>query len=100
MNTLGSDLWWVAGGALLLIVLWFVTRMQQRKRQSRRRSDPRSSIINKTNYNIDNTGIDGEKLADLDEESARQILDSWKGQDYIPSDAEFRRVQRAIRQED
>jgi uncharacterized membrane protein len=96
MTTLGNDLLWVVGGLIILLVVWYLTRRHQNQQEARQEPEPRTEVINKTNYNIDNTGVEGRDYANLDAREAQRILKEWEAEDYIPSDEEFRRVQDVI----
>lgn len=96
MTTLGNDLLWVLGGLIILLLVWYLTRRHQNQQDARQEPEPRNEVINETNYNIDNTGMEGRDYANLDPGEARRILKEWEEEDYIPSDEEFRRVQDVI----
>lgn len=96
MTSLENDLLWVIGGVITLAIVWWLTRRHQQQQQARQEPEPRTQTVNKTNYNIDNTGKELYPEGRLEPEEARRILASWEKEDYIPSDEEFRRVQQAI----
>ena len=97
MTSLENDLLWVIGGIIVLAIIWYMTRRHQHQQAVRQEPEPRNQTVNQTNYNIDNTGPELKPEGDLEPEEARRILAIWEKEDYIPSDEEFRRVQRAIK---
>jgi hypothetical protein len=96
MTTLANDLLWVAGAVLLLALVWYLTRRHQHQQAARHDADPRKEIVNTTNYNIAKSGPELDDPDELAADEARQILATWKKEDYIPTDEEFHRVQRAL----
>lgn len=99
MTTLANDLLWVLGGLIILLLVWYLTRRHQNQQDARQEPEPRNEVINETNYNIDNTGIEGRDYANLDPGEARLVLKQWEEEEYIPSDEEFRRVQDVIKKD-
>lgn len=88
---LTDDLMWIAGAAIVLLIVFFFTRkaQYQQRAKDKSRNDPRSKIINTTNYNINQEGIDGHKTQGLGAAGAAEVIDKDRETGYIPTNEEF-----------
>jgi hypothetical protein len=94
-NELSEDVWWVIGAAIVLLTVYFLSRKFRREQKTRDDLPPRTRIVNDSNYNINNTGVEDKKLEQLSPQEAQEVIDKMKSSDYIPTDEEFNELRRA-----
>lgn len=97
MNMYTEDILWILGGLVVLVIVYFLTRRHQHQQDVKAQNAPYDRAINKTNYNIDNTGINQNDYSNLSPEEARRVKEQWDKEGYIPSDEEFHRVEDALK---
>ncbi len=97
-DSLFADLYWVAGAILVLAIVFYLTRRHQFKQRAMQEKPPYQKVVNDTNYNIDNRGLNEEQNYDnLTPEQARTIKKGWEETDYIPSEEEYAAVDKALK---
>lgn len=96
-----SDLYWIAGAAVVLIIAYFYYKklLADRARREAINHDPRSHVVNDSNYNIANEGIDGHRDSGLDKEGAQEVVDKMKETGTIPSREEFHELREDLNEE-
>lgn len=94
-NELAQDVWWVIGAAIVLIAVYLLTRYFQAKQKTREDLPPETAVVNDSNYNIANTGVEDKDLTKLSKQEAEVVIDKMKKSDYIPSDEEFHELRDA-----
>jgi hypothetical protein len=97
-NELAQDAYWLAGAAvvLLLAALYFRKILADRKERDAIQHDPRSHVVNETNYNIAREGVDEHRDQDLNASEAKTVIENLKATDQIPSSKEFHKLQRDL----
>lgn len=94
-----SDLYWIAGAVVVLIIAYFYYRKILAERAERKaiNHDPRSHVVNDSNYNIAREGIDGHRDQGLNEAEAGEVVNKLKETDTIPSRKEFKELREDIK---
>ena len=93
---MGSTL--IAVGVVVVgIAAYFLYNYYQQNHEERiaKLDTPRNRIVNDTNYNIDNTGVEDE-YANLNKQEAKTVTQNWEKTGYIPSDEEFYDVKEEL----
>lgn len=98
-NELAQDAYWLAGAAVVFILaaLYFRKVLADRKKRDAILHDPRSHVVNDSNYNIDREGIDGHRDEGLNSTEARRGVENFKENGEIPSDKEFHELRDDIK---
>lgn len=86
-----SDLYWIAGAAVVLVIAYFYYRkvLADRAKRDAINHDPRSHVVNDSNYNVAHEGIDGHRDSGLNEKGAEEVVNKLKDTGTIPSREEF-----------
>jgi hypothetical protein len=94
-----NDLYYLAGAAVVIVIaaLYFRKILADREKRKAILHDPRSHIVNDSNYNIAREGIDGHRTDGLNAEQARKAVDRLKETGETPSREEFDKLRKAIR---
>jgi|GEM_PF-2368080 len=99
VNELSQDLYWLAGAAVLLVIaaVYFRKILADRKEREAIAHDPRSHVVNDSNYNKNREGIDGHRSEGLNTAEAREGIENFTETDEIPTDAEFHDLRKNIK---
>lgn len=94
-----SDLYWLAGAAVVLVIAYFWTKkiVADRADQDVKNYDPRSHVINDSNYNIAHEGVDKHRTEGLSKEGAEEVIDKLKKSRTMPSREEFHELRKDIK---
>lgn len=94
-----QDLYWIAGAAVVLVVAYFYYRkiLADRAERAAINHDPRSHVVNDSNYNIAHEGIDGHRDQDLNKAGAEEVIDKLKETGTIPSREEFNALRKDLK---
>jgi len=97
--TLHPDWYWIAGTATVLVICYFYLRYVRKAQQERARKnhDPRSHIVNETNYNLNRRGIEGHRTEANSSEEAAIIIERMKNSGTIPTPKEFHALRQDLR---
>ncbi|MEL7159291.1 MAG: hypothetical protein AAFN92_00925 [Bacteroidota bacterium] len=100
-NELAQDAYWIAGAVivLLLAILYYRKVKRDQMKRMAENHDPRSHVVNDTNYNINREGVDGHRTDGMDTSEANTVVEGMRATDTIPTDKEFRALREDLRKE-
>ncbi|TXF88427.1 hypothetical protein FUA23_14930 [Neolewinella aurantiaca] len=100
-NELAEDAYWLAGAAVIILIaaLYFRKILADRAKRKEILHDPRSHVVNDSNYNINREGIDGHRDQALNANEARQAVETLKETEEIPSREEFTELRKDMDKE-
>ena len=100
-NELSEDVWWILGALIVLAVVFYMTKRAQytQAAKSAKTADPRQNVVNDSNYNINQEGIDGHRSEGMNADEARRTAEEMKESGHIPTDEEFHDLRDDMKQE-
>lgn len=84
---------------LFLVGMYFYWRklVADQKDRKAQAHDPRAHIVNDSNYNIAQEGIDGHRTGEMNAEEAQEVIEKLKASDYVPTRKEFQELRKDLK---
>lgn len=96
----GPEPIYLIGITLLLIAAYFYWRklVKDQKERKAKQHDPRSHVVNDSNYNIAREGIDGHRDQGLNKAEAKETIEKLKESGDMPSRDEFNNLREDLKE--
>ena len=90
-NELTQDIMYLLPVVAVLAAIFFLTRYYQRRQVDHQEElkDPRSNVVNDSNYNINREGMDGHRTDTGSPADTKAGIKTLKETNEIPTDKEF-----------
>ena len=94
-----GDLYWIAGALIVLVIAYFYYKkiLADRAERAAINHDPRSHVVNETNYNIAREGVDGHRTQGMNKGEAKEVVDKLKETGTVPTREEFHELREDLR---
>ncbi|OAV45254.1 hypothetical protein [Lewinella sp. 4G2] len=93
-TNLAADWPYLLGIAVILLgmVLYYLKVKREQAERAAAQHDPRSHVVNDSNYNIAREGMDGHRTEEMSPTEARNAVSTLKETEQVPTRAEYNAI--------